>query len=106
MLDRLFDEGAILRTHVLRPPWHFVLPEDIRWLLELTGPRIARGMAGRPRELELDAETVARAKAAFAQALAGGRHLAPPVVRHVLPNAPHSPHRQRPPPPPSHLPRP
>src|SRR5437588_9553028 len=31
-LDRLFDEGAFLRTHVMRPTWHFVLPEDILWL--------------------------------------------------------------------------
>src|SRR5579864_8641424 len=41
-LDRLYDRGAILRTHVLRPTWHFVLPEDIRWLLRLTGPKIGR----------------------------------------------------------------
>ncbi|HYN36580.1 MAG TPA: crosslink repair DNA glycosylase YcaQ family protein, partial [Actinomycetota bacterium] len=38
-MDRALDEGSILRTHVLRPTWHFVLPEDIRWLLELTRPR-------------------------------------------------------------------
>jgi hypothetical protein len=35
-IDRLFNEGRILRTHVLRPTWHFVAAEDIRWLLELT----------------------------------------------------------------------
>jgi hypothetical protein len=46
-IDRLYDEGAILRTHVLRPTWHFVLPEDIRWLLQLTGPKIHQGLAGR-----------------------------------------------------------
>ena len=39
-LDRAFDEGAILRTHVLRPTWHFVAPADIRWMLALTGPRV------------------------------------------------------------------
>ncbi|HET9157917.1 MAG TPA: crosslink repair DNA glycosylase YcaQ family protein, partial [Myxococcaceae bacterium] len=39
-LDRLFDEGAILRTHVMRPTWHFVRPADIRWLLTLTAPRV------------------------------------------------------------------
>jgi hypothetical protein len=38
-LGRLFDAGAILRTHVMRPTWHFVLPEDIRWLLELKQAR-------------------------------------------------------------------
>src|SRR3982075_1491596 len=54
-LDRLYDEGAILRTHVLRPTWHFVVPEDIRWMLELTGPRVSRGLAGRHRQAEIRA---------------------------------------------------
>jgi hypothetical protein len=39
-LDRLLDEGRILRTHTLRPTWHFVLPGDIRWMQLLTGPRV------------------------------------------------------------------
>jgi hypothetical protein len=39
-LDRLVDEGLILRTHVLRPTWHFVSPSDVRWLQALTGPRV------------------------------------------------------------------
>ena len=38
-LDRVFDTGAILRTHVMRPTWHFVRPADIRWLLAVTAPR-------------------------------------------------------------------
>lgn len=29
-VERAFDAGTILRTHVLRPTWHFVLPADIR----------------------------------------------------------------------------
>jgi hypothetical protein len=37
---RLYNEGVILRTHMLRPTWHFVLPEDIRWMQELTAPRV------------------------------------------------------------------
>ncbi|HEV2012529.1 MAG TPA: winged helix DNA-binding domain-containing protein [Candidatus Dormibacteraeota bacterium] len=94
-LDRLYDEGAILRTHVLRPTWHFLLPEDIRWMLELTGPRITRALAGRHRELELDAKVVARASAAFVDALAGGRHLTRPELGEVLRKAHISPDGQR-----------
>jgi hypothetical protein len=41
-LDRLLDDGTVLRTHVLRATWHFVLPDDIRWLLELTAPGLRR----------------------------------------------------------------
>lgn len=39
-LDGLLDQGAVVRTHVLRPTWHFVAAEDIGWLLELTAPRV------------------------------------------------------------------
>ena len=39
-IDRAFAEGAILRTHTMRPTWHFVTPADIRWLLKLTSPRV------------------------------------------------------------------
>lgn len=60
-IDQAFDKGQLLRTHVMRPTWHFVLPADIVWLQELTGPRVMSGLAGRHRQLELDARTVARA---------------------------------------------
>jgi DNA glycosylase AlkZ-like len=39
-LAALLDQGRVVRTHVLRPTWHFVAAEDIGWLLELTAPRI------------------------------------------------------------------
>jgi hypothetical protein len=74
-LDQLFNAGSILRTHVLRPTWHFVLPRDIRWMLELTGPRIRRGIAGRHRQLELDGKLIARSLATFENALASDRYL-------------------------------
>ena len=55
-LESLLDQGSVVRTHVLRPTWHFVAAEDIGWLLELTAPRIrpliarqldeAHGLAG------------------------------------------------------------
>ena len=41
-LAALLDDGAVLRTHVLRPTWHFVRAEDIGWVLDLTGPRVRR----------------------------------------------------------------
>jgi Winged helix DNA-binding domain len=41
-LATLLDDGGVLRTHVLRPTWHFVRADDIGWLLDLTGPRVRR----------------------------------------------------------------
>jgi len=83
-IDQLFDAGAILRTHILRPTWHFVLPDDIHWLLELTGPRVRDSLASRYRQLGIDGGLVARAGAAFTAALSGGRNLTRPQLGAVL----------------------
>ena len=75
-IERAFAEGAILRTHVLRPTWHFVAAEDIRWMLELTAPRIQRAMASYNRRLELDPSTLSRAIGIIERGVGDGRHLA------------------------------
>jgi hypothetical protein len=74
-IERAFAEGAILRTHVMRPTWHFVAPPDIRWLLELTASRINGGNARMYRQYELDDGLLARSKEVIASALQGGRCL-------------------------------
>jgi hypothetical protein len=71
-VDRAFADGAILRTHLLRPTWHFVLPADIRWMLELTAPRVHALNAYMYRRLGLDGAVVAKSTALLAGALEGG----------------------------------
>lgn len=39
-VEDAFNRGDFLRTHIMRPTWHFVSSEDIRWILKLTGNRI------------------------------------------------------------------
>lgn len=39
-VEKSLEEGKILRTHILRPTWHFISAEDIRWMLQLSGKRI------------------------------------------------------------------
>ncbi|MFE5670230.1 winged helix DNA-binding domain-containing protein [Agromyces sp. NPDC056523] len=36
------DRGDLLRTHVLRPTWHFVTPADAGWLIALSAERVHR----------------------------------------------------------------
>jgi hypothetical protein len=71
---RAYADGRILRTHVLRPTWHFVLPADIRWLLQITGPRVQAGSASRYRQLELDTTVFSKTERILDRELAGGRH--------------------------------
>ena len=56
-LQRAVDDGAMLRTHVLRPTWHFVAPDDIGWLQALTGPRVHALNAYHYRQFGIDDET-------------------------------------------------
>lgn len=74
-IDRALTDGAILRTHVLRPTWHFVTPADIRWMLALTGPRISKAMASYNRRFELDAAVFRKSENVIARALRGGVQL-------------------------------
>jgi hypothetical protein len=74
-LDRAFDDGVILRTHVLRPTWHFVAPADLRWLLGLTAPRVHALNAYAYRRGELDGPLLRRTTDLIAGAVAGGNHL-------------------------------
>ena len=74
-LDRAFDAGEIVRTHVMRPTWHFVAPEDLRWLVTLTAPRVRQASAYQYRLLEIDAPLLARSSAVVERALRGGNAL-------------------------------
>ena len=39
-VEKALRDGEILRTHVMRPTWHLVAAEDIRWMLKLSAGRI------------------------------------------------------------------
>lgn len=83
-VEQAFAEGAILRTHLLRPTWHFVTPAYIRWMLALTAPRVHAVNASMYRKLELDNALFKRSNAALAKALHGGQQLTHDELRGVL----------------------
>ncbi len=68
-IEKAFNEGKILRTHVMRPTWHFIAPEDIRWMLELTAPRVKTILKSYNRKLELDDALFAKSNAAIIKTL-------------------------------------
>jgi hypothetical protein len=86
-IERALTTGTIVRTHVLRPTWHFVAAADIRWMLALTGPRVHARMTPYNRHLELDAATFRRSERAIVRALRGGTHLTRQELKAVLQRA-------------------
>lgn len=94
-VEAVFNRGEILRTHVLRPTWHFVPQEDLRWLLELTGPSVLAHAKYRLRQLDLDVRTLRKAADVMARALEGGNHLTRDELRAALHDARLRPDGQR-----------
>lgn len=74
-VERAFTDGSILRTHVMRPTWHFVTPADIRWMLALTAPRVRALMAYNDRQVELDKATIKKSHDVLIKTLQGGKQL-------------------------------
>jgi hypothetical protein len=71
-VERAVADGEILRTHVLRPTWHFVAREDIRWLLRLTAPRINAASQSWYRQTGMEPKTIDRCLRTIERELADG----------------------------------
>jgi len=72
-VEQAFNDGQILRTHVLRPTWHFVSPDDIRWLLTASAPRVHAASAYYYRQAGLNEKIFNKACAWMQRLLEGGR---------------------------------
>ena len=75
MVEKAFNNGQILRTHLMRPTWHFVTPPDIRWLLKLTAPRVDAINAFTYRQQGLDIKIFKRSHDIIVKSLEGGKQL-------------------------------
>ena len=80
VVEAALAEGSILRTHVLRPTWHYVARQDLRWLMALSGPRVDRRNARRHQELGLDDAALGRSNDVIARAVSEGPHTRPELA--------------------------
>lgn len=83
-IEDAFNAGEFLRTHVLRPTWHFVAPEDIRWMLALTAPRVHQTNAGMYRQVGMDPAGLSRSLDVLVKSLEGGKSLTRDELRERL----------------------
>lgn len=74
-VEQAINNAKIIRTHVLRPTWHLVHQDDIRWMLQLTAPRVLAFSAFGFRQMELTDAIFKRAHKVLIKALQGGKHL-------------------------------
>ena len=87
LIEQAFTDGTILRTHILRPTWHFVLPADIRWMLALTAPHVIAASTYYYRTLGLDDTVFTLSNNVLAKALQGGKQFTRAELASVLQQA-------------------
>lgn len=87
LVDKALADGSILRTHLLRPTWHFVVPSDIRRMLALTAPRVRAASAYMYRKGGLDQKIFNRSNTAMEKALQGEKQLTRDEIRDALEKA-------------------
>lgn len=70
-------KGEILRTHVMRPTWHLVAAEDIRWMLKLSAQRIisANESFAKGRDLDISEELYLKSHNLLEKILCGKKSL-------------------------------
>jgi hypothetical protein len=81
-LAAALDDGRVLRTHVLRPTWHYVTAADLVWLVEVTAPGASRPILQQLRATHDDA-ALDRLRETVLAGLAG-THLTRPGVAELL----------------------
>ena len=83
-IEDAINKAEIVRTHILRPTWHFVAAEDVRWILELTAKNLNRALLSNNKRLELDEKTLKRTNAIIEKLLRNGKHLTRKEIMDVL----------------------
>jgi len=75
MIVDAYNNGEIIRTHLMRPTWHFVSSDDIYWMLELTAPQIKTLTKSRNKQLELDEDILRKSHVIMEKHLLDGADL-------------------------------
>ncbi len=74
-VEEAIDNAEIIRTHILRPTWHFVTARDARWMMSLTAGEVYKKSGTYFRQLELDARVFKKTNKILEQLLRNGNHL-------------------------------
>lgn len=84
-IEQAIADGKIVRSWPMRGTLHYVLPEDLKWMLKLMTPRILSGQTKRfLREFEIDEAVLSKCRNILINKLEGGKRLARNEVYRVL----------------------
>jgi hypothetical protein len=83
-IDEALNAGKIIRTHILRPTWHFVSSDDIHWMADLSNPRLKTVYAGYCKMTGTDVSQVIRGVSVLEKRLTKEQHLTKEEIGELL----------------------
>jgi hypothetical protein len=83
-INAAIDSGEIIRTHVLRPTWHFVSPYNLKWMLNLSSQKIISSNTSRGKQFDVEEELYMKCNDAIGRMLEGNKHLTKQEIKTEL----------------------
>lgn len=74
-IEEAVNSAQIIRTHILRPTWHFVSAEDIYWMLDVSGPQVQKMTLSAAKKYGYDLKKLEQTNSKIEKLLAGNNHL-------------------------------
>lgn len=74
-IEEAINSAEIIRTHILRPTWHFVSADDIYWMLDVSAPQVKRFTASAGKKYDYDAKKLDQTNSKIEKLLSGNKHL-------------------------------
>ena len=74
-IEEAINAAKIIRTHILRPTWHFVAADDIYWMLDVSEPEVKRIILSETKKQGYDEKEFDKINLAIEKILAGNNHL-------------------------------
>lgn len=84
VIEEAINSAEIIRTHILRPTWHFVSAEDIYWMLDVSAPQVKRFTASAAKKYGYDAKKLDQTNSKIEKLLSGNNHLMRDEIMHEL----------------------
>ncbi|MBF7092814.1 AlkZ family DNA glycosylase [Flavobacterium sp. ALJ2] len=74
-IEEAINSGKIIRTHILRPTWHFVSADDIYWMLDVSGPQVKKIVLSTAKKNGFDEKKLDKINSSIEKILAGNNSL-------------------------------
>jgi hypothetical protein len=83
-IETALSNGEIIRTHILRPTWHLVSAENLRWMMDLSAPQLIRTLNSYTKSVELNTKDLLKAEKLIQKLLQQKNHCTRDEIMMVL----------------------